>query len=223
MTEPDAVLRAPGPRGCLGSLAGFVVLAVMSPFVAIVRTWRRRRRGDDVRVKRKVTVWPDAEHGTLRRIDVTVDVPAAAETVFRRRVTDTVVRIAEALRRSDDVYNMVYRMPADEEALALPVGPLLQELGERFFLALNQGSLEGRTVVWLTLGRGTALAQVVDPATCDPEADGEPEGLLGTPEARWTMASEWARVGPSLVIRLVLVVPAESLESVRARLAALRV
>jgi hypothetical protein len=156
-----------------------------------------------------------------RRIDVTWDVPSAAETGFRRRMTDTVIRIAEALRRPDDVYNLIYRLPAEEEALTLPVGPQLQELGERFFLALKQGSLEGRTVVWLTLGRETPLAGVVDSLVCDPEAEGEPNGLLSTPEARWAMACEWVRVGPSLVIRLILVVPAASLNPVLARLAGL--
>jgi len=215
-------LRPPGAKGCLGSLAGFAVLAVMSPFAALIQAWRRWRRGADVRVVVEATERSDAGAGAAR-VDVTVDVPRSDETGFRRRVTDAVIRVAESLRRPDDVYNLVYRMPAEDEALALPVGPLLQEFGERFFLVLNQGSLENRTVVWLTLGRGTALAQVVDPATCDPEADGEPEGLLGTPAARWAMASEWARVGPSLVIRLVLVVPADNLEQVRARLAALRV
>jgi hypothetical protein len=198
------------------------VLAVMSPVALVVQSWRRWRRGDDVRVTFDGDGWA---HGTeaRSRLDVTLDVPLHAEGDFRRRVTDTVIRVAEALRRADDVYNMIYRLPSDDEALALPVGPQLQELGERFFLALNQGSLSGRTVVWLTLGRETSLARVVDPMTCDPEAEGQPVGLLGTLEARWAMASEWARVGPSLVIRLVLVVPANSVESVRARLAAIRV
>jgi hypothetical protein len=156
-----------------------------------------------------------------RRIDAVLDVPLTRERGFRRRTTDAVIRVAEDLRRPDDVYTMIYRLPSDEEAVALPVGPQLQELGERFYLALNQGSLAGRTVVWLTLGRSTALAEVVDPFTCDPEGDGEPEGLLGTAVARWSMASEWARVGPSLVIRLILVVPGSAAPTVNDRLNAL--
>ncbi len=101
-----------------------------------------------------------------------IDVPLSREGGVRRRVTDAVIRVAEDLRRPDDIYTMIYRLPSDEEAVALPVGPQLQELGERFYLALNQGPVAGRTVVWLTLGRGTALASVVDPFTCDPEGDG---------------------------------------------------
>jgi hypothetical protein len=51
--------------------------------------------------------------------------------------------------------------------------------------------------------------------TCDPQAVGEPERLLASADARWAMASEWARVGPSLVIRLVVVVPIDSADRVR--------
>ena len=123
-------------------------------------------------------------------MDAVLDVPLSREGGVRRRVTDAVIRVAEDLRRPDHVYTMIYRLPSDEEAVTLPVGPQLQALGERFFLALNQGPVAGRTVVWLTVGRGTALAEVVNPAICDPEGDGEPEGLLGTAVARWAMASE---------------------------------
>jgi len=168
-----------------------------------------------------MTPWPATRGVERRRIDAVLDVPLTRERGFRRRTTDAVIRVAEDLRRPDDVYTMIYRLPADEEAVTLPVGPQLQELGERFYLALNQGPVAGRTVVWLTLGRGTALAEVVNPAICDPEGDGEPEELLGTTVARWAMASEWARVGPSLIIRLILVVPASAETAVGDRLRAL--
>jgi hypothetical protein len=98
------------------------------------------------------------------------------------------------------------------------VGPQLQELGERFSLVLSQGALSGRTVVWLTLGRDHALSEVLDPVACGPEAEGEPEALLASPAARWSMATEWARVGPSLVIRLILVVPTDAENRVKALL-----
>ena len=150
-----------------------------------------------------------------------LDVPAPAEPGFRRRLTDTIVRVAEVLRRPDDVYNIIYRHPADPEPVVLPVGPLLQELGERFSLVLSQGALSGRTVVWLTLGRDRALAEVLDPVACDPEAEGEPEALLATADARWSMATEWARVGPALVVRLILVVPSDAENRVKALLRSL--
>ena len=221
MTESGGALRRPGPRGCLGTAAGLAVLAVMSPFALIIQSWRRWRRGDAVRVAVEATPWQGATNRPLQRIDATIDVPLGVEVGVRRKLTDAVIRIAEDLRRLDDVYNLVYRMPSDEEAVTLPVGPQLQELGERFFLVLNQGPLAERTVVWLTLGRGTALAGIVDPVSYDPEAEGQPDGLLGTAEARWSMASEWARVGPSLIVRLILVVPASALTAVSDRLKAL--
>ncbi len=223
MIENGGALRQPGPRGCLATAAALVVLAVVSPFALVVHRWRCWRRGNDIRVAVTVTPWPATRDDERRRIDATIDVPLTREGGVRRRVTDAVIRVAEDLRRPDDVYTMVYRLPSDEEAVALPVGPQLQELGERFYLALNQGPVAGRTVVWLTLGRGTAMAWVVDPLTCDPEGMGEPEGLLATAEARWSMASEWARVGPSLIIRLILVVPASAEPAVSDRLEALGV
>jgi hypothetical protein len=223
VTESSGALRQPGPRGCLGTAAGLLVLALISPFALVIHRWRCWRRGNDIRVEVTSTPWPAAGDAERRRIDAVLDVPLTRERGFRRRTTDAVIRVAEDLRQPDDIFTMIYRLPADDEAVALPVGPQVQALGERFYLVLNQGPVTGRTVVWLTLGRETALARVVDPATCDPEGEGEPEGLLGTAEARWAMASEWARVGPSLIIRLVFVVPASVQTAVRDHLEALGV
>lgn len=223
MIESRGALRQPGPRGCLGTAAGLAVLALISPFALVVHRWRCWRRGNDLRVEISSTPFPAAGDGERRRVDAALDVPLNRERGFRRRVTDAVVRVAEDLRQPDDTFAMIYRLPADDEAVALAVGPQVQALGERFYLALNQGPVAGRTVVWLTLGRGTALAGVVDRLTCDPEGKGEPEGLLSRAEARWAMASEWARLGPSLIIRLILVVPSNSAELVTDRLRALRV
>ena len=213
-------MRSSGPRGCLAAGAGFLALIVISPLALVIRSWRSWRRGGEVRSTletRPIT----SVAGARRRIDLMFDVPAPAEPGFRRRLTDAVVRVAETLRRPDDVYNIIYRHPADPEPVALSVGPQLQELGERFSLVLSQGALAGRTVVWLTLPRDRALSEVLDPTACDPEAEGEPEALLASPAARWSMATEWARVGPSLVIRLILVVPSDAENRVKALLRSL--
>ena len=214
-------MRSNGPRGCLAVGAGVLALIVISPFALVIRSWRAWRRGDKVRSTVETRPFESTAAGARRRIDLTLDVPAAAEPGFRRRLTDAVVRVAEVLRRPDDVYNIIYRHPADPEPVALSVGPQLQELGERFSLVLSQGALSGRTVVWLTLGRDSALSEVVDPTTCDPEAEGEPEALFATAAARWSMATEWARIGPSLVIRLILVIPADAENRVKALLGSL--
>ena len=211
-----------GPsRGCLAAGAGFLTLIVISPFALVIRSWRAWRRGGEVRSTLETRPFASASDDGRCRIDLTLDVPAPAEPDFRRRLTDAVVRVAEALRRPDDVYNIIYRHPADPEPVALPVGPQLQELGERVSLVLSQGALAGRTVVWLTLGRDRTLSEVVDPSAGDPEAEGEPEALLATPTARWSMATEWARLGPSLVIRLILVVPADAENRVKTLLRSL--
>ncbi len=89
----------------------------------------------------------------LARIDTTADVPSAAVEAFRRRLTETVVRVAEALRRPDDVYHLLARDPSAEETDVLPVGPQIQELAERLHLVLGRPPMAGRTAVWMALPR----------------------------------------------------------------------
>lgn len=209
--EPEESAR---PRGCLATGIGAAVLAVVAPFVVAVRGWRKWRRGSEIRTKIESESLPKPAGTDLRRIDLSFDVPPPAEPGFRRRLTDSVVRVAEALRASDDVYYLVYRLPWDEEPVAIPVGPKLQELGDRFALVQSQGAMAGRTAVWLTLGPDHALAEVVDLVTYDPEADGEPDDLLTHPDLRWSMATEWAHIGPSLFVRLVFVVPGHQTDRV---------
>lgn len=204
-------------RGCLAALFGAVALAVVSPMALLIQNWRSWRRGNDLRVAVDVNESKRPGHA---RIDVHIDAPKNAEPGLRRRLTDAVVRVAETLRAPDDVYHLVYRLRSETEPMTLPVGPQLQEFGERFSLVLSQGALSGRTVIWLTLRRGQALAEVADPLSYDPEAEGEPGGLLEDEATHWSMASEWAHVGPSLVIRLILIVPDERADRVRHLLAA---
>jgi hypothetical protein len=210
------------PRGCLFSGVGAVVLALFSPFVLAVRGWRAWRRGSDIRATVDVEPVARASETSRSRLDLKFDVPLASQTGFRKRLTEAVIRVAEALRSPDDVYHVVYRLPWDEDPVALPVGPQLQELGERFSLVLSQASLEGRTVVWLTLAGHRSLAEVLDPVSYDPEGEGEPERLMTHTESRWSMATEWAGLGPSLVFRLVLVVPSTAIEKAKTLLSSVR-
>jgi hypothetical protein len=186
------------------------VLAVIAPAVVALRRWRAWRRGSGLRLE--VASSRPAGEG-LRRLELGYDVPAAAAPAFRRRLTDAVVRVAELLRRPDDVYHLIYRQAGDDEAVALPLGPRLQALGERLHLLLSRGSTAGRTVVWLALGRGRSLAELVDPVCCDPELDAERERLLAAAD-HWAMASSWVVAGPALLLRIVLVVPAADEEGV---------
>jgi hypothetical protein len=222
MTDRGNTDRRSGPRGCLTTGAGAAVLALLAPFVLTVRAWRKWRRGAEIRTKSDVEPVTNTAGADLRRIDLSFDVPQPVEAGFRRRLTDGVMRVAEALRASDDVYHLVYRLPWDDGPVVMPVGPQLQELGERFSLVQSQRAMAGRTAVWLVLGPEHALSEVVDPTAYDPEADGEPESLLIHPDLRWSMATEWARVGPSLRVRLIFVVPDGRAEGVSVLLQALR-
>lgn len=216
MNDGGGTEQSAGLKGCLTAGMGVTVLAILSPIVVAVRGWRAWRRGSDIRSTLETDWSVTTEGARLRRLDLSVDVPIPAEPSFRRRLTDSVVRIAEEIRRPDDVYHLVYRLPWNEEPSAIPVGPQVQELGERFSLVQAQGAMAGRTAVWLALGRDRALSEVVDPIAYDPEVDGEPEGLMAHPDNRWSMATAWVRTGSSLVTRVVVIVPAEAATRVEA-------
>lgn len=194
--------------------AGAMVLAMIAPVALFMQRLKRWRRGTEIRATIHQTPRTTTTGADVCRLDLRLDIPPPAEPGFCRRLTDVVVQIADSLHRADDVYNVIYRLPSDREPVVLALGPHLQELGDRFFMVLSQGALAGRTVVWLTLARERPLSEVVDPIEFDPESTSQLEALLAQPDLRSSMATEWARVGPSLVIRIVLVVPAEAQEVV---------
>lgn len=202
------------PRGCIAAATGLIFLIFISPFAAVVKAWRRWRRGSDGRYSIESSAITGSSERKLRRIDFTIDLPEPLDLEFNRRLTDAVIRVAENLRRPDDVYHLVHRQGDDPEPILVSVGPQLQEFGGRFHLVHTQQRFAGRTLLWLTTDRGKRLAEVVDPMTCNPEARGEVEGLLECPDARWTMATSWARVGPSHVTRIILVLDADHAERV---------
>jgi hypothetical protein len=204
------------PAGCLRSAAGLIGLAVLAPLALAVRSVRACRRGTGVRVERTRGLLPTTGGPPLARIDTTADVPSAAVEAFRRRLTETVVRVAERVRRNDDVYHLLYRDRAADDTVVLPIGPQIQELAERLYLVLGSAPMAGRTAVWLTLPRTRRVVDFVDPFSWDPEADGEPERLLAGSGMRWGMASGFAPRGASVAFRLVLYVPSESAPAVEA-------
>jgi hypothetical protein len=218
---PRAVERSLKNRhGCLSSTLGLLSLVVLAIPVGLIRTWQNWRRGSDWRIDWNARSAADPS-GRVR-IDLDADIPYRSAGDFPKRLTDTVIRIAELLRQPDDNYHHIYRDPAEPAAILLPVGPLLQELGERLILALRQSGLANRTAVWLTLPARPAIADLVDPATYDPDAAGEPEGLVEQTQARWAMATEWARVGPSTIYHLILWLPEDSASAVESLLARFR-
>ena len=207
--------------GCLRVAGSTVALVILAPAAAVVRSWQRWRRGDEARVDWHVTR-ADGTPAGLARVDLSVDVPDSEHAAWRRRLTDIVVRIAETLRRDDDVYHILVRDPAEAECTAVPVGPQVQALGERFALVMGHRPLEARTAVWLTLPRSRPLASVVDPFGYDPERTGEPEGLVASAGPRWAAASTWIRRGASVRSRVLLFVPTEAVGAVERVLSLLR-
>lgn len=196
-------------NGCLSHVFGLLSLVVLAIPAGLVRTWQARRRGTQWRIGR--TSRPVS--GRLR-IDLEADIPFRSAGDFPRRLTETVIRIAEHLRQIDDHYHHIYRDPAEPDAILLPLGPQLQELGERLILALRQSDLANRTAIWLTLPARPAIAELVDPATFDPDGDNEPDGIVEHTNARWAMATEWARIGPSTIYHVTLWVPEDSASTV---------
>jgi len=187
-------------------VGGALALAALAPVAAIVRMVARWRRGDDVRLSWRDEPFP-AGNGETRLVDVMMDVPDVAGARLRRELTDTVVRFAERVRRPDDVYHLVYRVPTEPESVAVPVGASVQALAERFALGLGQHDLEGRTAVWLAMPRSVHVAEVLDPFTYDPEADGEPHALLARAPLRWALATGRRHGTVSTRLRMLVVVP----------------
>jgi len=219
MTRATVPAAQPGAMaGCLRSTTGLLGLVVLAPFALAVRRCRAWRRGPELRLECTRDVFPVEGGPPLARIDTSADVPSAAVEALRRRLTETVVRVAERLRRPDDVYHLLYRDPSAGETVVLPVGPQIQELAERLHLVLGLPPMAGRTAVWLALARARRVVDFVDPFSYDPEAAGEPERLLAGSGMRWGMATGFAPRGPSVVFRVVLCVPAEAATTVEAML-----
>jgi hypothetical protein len=216
---PETTEQPATMAGCLRSAIGLVGLVVLAPFAIAVRGLRAWRRGPGLRLECTRGDLAVGDGPLLARIDTTADVPSAAVASFRRRLTDTVARVAEALRRPDDVYHLLSRDPSAEETDVLPVGPQIQELAERLYLVLGRPPMAGRTAVWMALPRSRRVAEFVDPFDYDPEAAGEPERLLAGSGMRWGMATGFAPSGPSVVFRIVLYVPADSAPTIEGLLA----
>ena len=206
--------HAPGERngpGCLQVGLGTFALVLLAPWAALVRWWKSYRRGKEPRVE-----WGVDSTGELWSFDLTVDVTAVDELRSRTALIDTMVRIAETLRRPDDQYNLVFRAPWEAETRLIAVGPQPQELAQRLVMTLSHRSSERSTQIWLTLPRETRLGGIIDPFVFDPEAEGAPAALAAASRARWWAVTAFARTAPSIVYRVRLHVPGESGEAVRA-------
>jgi len=214
--EPDPGRTA----GCVSMAGAWVLLILLAPFAAAASSWRRLRRGAAPRVG-----WVTGTDGRLATIDLRVDIPSATAARARRDLVDAVVRIAEKLRRPDDVYNMIWREAGESAASLTAVGPKPHELAEELDTSLSHRVFDRRTQLWMTLPRGVFLAELVDPLDFEPEADDAATELFGRLAPRWAMEISYARSSPSTLYRVIFHVPEEAsgavcaiLERFRARL-----
>lgn len=205
---------APGKPGCLPAAAASVGLVVLAPFAAVVQWWRRLRRGRQVRLR-----WRVNGGQPLAVVDLAVDVPASSAGRVRRELVDMVVRLAEHLRRPDDLYHLVWRPTGESEPRLVAVGPTPQGLAQRLDTALSHRSYERRTQLWLTLPAGAHLAEVVDRSSFDPEQDGAATSLLRDAVPRWAMELSFALSTSSALFRLRLHVPIGELRTIEGILA----
>ena len=120
MSMVDSEAPHPDSRGCLAVLAGMFTLVLVSPFAVVIQRWRRWRRGSALISTIEVRQFNTASDSERRWVDLTLDVPVFVEPGFRRRFTESVVRVADTLRRPDDVYNVIYTLPGDPEPVVLP-------------------------------------------------------------------------------------------------------
>jgi hypothetical protein len=196
-------------------VVGSSILVVLGPLVAAIRSWQAWRRGTRWKIDHDTEEASVNDGRTVVRLGLRADVPIRSGGEFPSVLTDAVISVAEALLQPDDTHLLIYRKPAQDEPLLLPLGPRLQDLGERLLLVLGQTELERRTALWLTLDTGQPITDLVDPHAYDPEAEGEPQGLVTRSKPRWALATSWTRLGPSTIYRVLLWVPVEAVRTVR--------
>ncbi|MCP4899558.1 MAG: hypothetical protein GY906_21545 [bacterium] len=178
-----------------------IVMLVVSPFAAAIRTWRRRSRGDLT----EVSVGPSPGGDS---VELTVDCPTARVIEARRCVTEAFVHFAQSTSKKG-AYHMVYREPVADESVLMPIGPQLQAFGDRFHQALAKSVWRGMRIVWLCLPRTQALAELIDEHHQDPAGEEMVSEICCDSRVQWAIVSlvEASDVGE--VIQFSLVVPDE--------------
>ncbi len=204
---------SPGRGGCLRVLAAAPVLAVLAPAVAAYRSWMRRRRGHDIVVSTQ-TVPFDGHQSGWAKISASIDIPHSLDG--RRLVTQCIVRVAELVGCTGEVYHLIHRESGRDETISVPVGTSINDLAERFVLSCGQSILDGRTLVWPALLRGHHLGEFLDPMTYDPEAPGEPDNALQKAPISWAMILKRRRGAASTTFSLVFIIPHQQRAKVEA-------
>ncbi len=202
-------LRRAQRPGCLRTAARIGLLVVVAPWAALVHLWRRLRRGDDRSVRWTFLDVPNpaCTGDEWWCLDLRIDVPAVLEARTRTDLIDTLIRMAEALRCPDDLYNLVVRLRWDDEPRLAAVGRSLQQLAERLERSLSHRDAERCTHLWLTLPRSRPLGSLTDRLQFDPEKENALGLAVAATDPRWAAASSFGRFPASVVYRVIVTAP----------------
>jgi hypothetical protein len=202
MRDPERIPEAAAggsTAGCLRAAFAAPALLVLAPVSALVRRVSRWRRGRETRAEWSWVGHRGEDDRPLAYLGIDADLPLDVDGA--RALTEAAVRLAERLADGDSVYHMVHRETGGDE-VAVPLGPSIQALAERFSLTARRVALEGIPVVWIALPRKLALGEVLETAAQSSAA----EQLLGIP-ARWGMVVTRHRGLASVHWHLDVVVP----------------
>ncbi len=205
------------PSGCLRAVVSLPALIVLAPVAALVRTISRWRRGKAPRVEWRWGAVTTGDGRSMARLQAGVDVPFDIDG--SRMLTEATVRLAEILGTGDEVYHMIHGEPGGDGEVALPLGPLIQALADRFYLTGRRSALEGFPVMWIALPRKVSLGEVLH---------GKEDSIEAVPRML-QMPLYWGmvvirRIGSASVrYHLDLVVPEDAVEEVERALAPMRV
>jgi hypothetical protein len=143
-----------GPRrGCL-AVASLPFLAVTAPIVALRRHAAVRRRG-----ARVLLALARTSFGELGRVRCELDVPGRRLAEIVEALSGVVAEAAATVALTVGCVGIV----PDEEPVLVALAPQRDLVAGRIRWALGAGDAHRLPQLWLTLARGTYLAQVVDP------------------------------------------------------------
>ena len=145
------MVESPTRPGCGPAL----VAMLAAPAIAARRRRARRRRGTSLRVAVVGTGWA----GPARWLRARFDVPEERVAEFARCLAGAV---ADVLAHAEATVGLV-RLPAGEEPVLAALAARRDVIAERFFRESVAAQRHLTAAIWLPLGRGLALAELIGP------------------------------------------------------------
>lgn len=187
--------------GCLRLILAGPILVLGAPLVAAMRSLARWRRGRDIRVQDV----RDEKFGRYRSLHSAVDYPSSCESCSQ--LTSALAVLASSLSHSSDNHYLLYR--ESEAGILLGLGPSIQDLAERFLIMCRKSSIEGRSLLWLSLDRSRYIGEYLEAEKFNPDA-GDTDRLLGEAPLNWALKIRRKRSSVSTRYEIHLYLPAES-------------